>query len=256
MGNKKYNIDDTRKISGVVNVPTSGNSIIYPKIDDNWYIMGSDGIEFRLSKDIDFGDGFTITSGFEPYGSKVDVSIGLGLRFDIDGKIEVNVDEFTSIIVGDKFIEKTDFLVHNFVGSGSDVIIPLLANGASEIRLQSGLTPLISIDGFDLSLITGNPDAKVPYNGKIFLIHNTSSTPITLKSSSNVDFKFHSLSGTDVVIPVNGIITVKYGSGGGGESAFTEYFRNWTESEVLTVVSLDPPSGIPVDGQQWIQYEA
>ena len=113
MGNKKYNIDDTRKISGVVNVPTSGNSIIYPKIDDNWYIMGSDGIEFRLSKDIDFGDGFTITSGFVPYGSKVDVSIGLGLRFDIDGKIEVNVDEFTSIIVGDKFIEKTDFLVNN-----------------------------------------------------------------------------------------------------------------------------------------------
>ena len=26
-------------------------------------------------------------------------------------------------------------------------------------------------------------------------------------------------------------------------------------SEYLTVVSLEPPSGIPVDGQQWIQYE-
>lgn len=26
-------------------------------------------------------------------------------------------------------------------------------------------------------------------------------------------------------------------------------------SEILTVVSLEPPSGIPVDGQQWIQYE-
>ena len=26
-------------------------------------------------------------------------------------------------------------------------------------------------------------------------------------------------------------------------------------SEDLTVVSLEPPSGIPVDGQQWIQYE-
>jgi hypothetical protein len=25
--------------------------------------------------------------------------------------------------------------------------------------------------------------------------------------------------------------------------------------EDLTVVSLEPPSGIPVDGQQWIQYE-
>ena len=26
-------------------------------------------------------------------------------------------------------------------------------------------------------------------------------------------------------------------------------------SEDLTVVSLEPPSGIAVDGQQWIQYE-
>ena len=26
-------------------------------------------------------------------------------------------------------------------------------------------------------------------------------------------------------------------------------------SKDLTVVSLEPPSGIPVDGQQWIQYE-
>lgn len=113
MGNRKYNIDDTRKISDVVNVPTSGNSIIYPKIDDNWYIMGSDGIEFRLSRDIDFGDGFTITSGFEPYGSKVDVSIGLGLQFDIDGKIEVNVDEFTSIIETDPIFMSSE--ASNFV---------------------------------------------------------------------------------------------------------------------------------------------
>lgn len=146
-------------------------------------------------------------------------------EFDVnDSSIGITVDPS----IGTSFIEKSDFLVHNFVGSGSDVVIPLLANGASEIRLQSGLTPLNSIDGFDLSLITGNPDAKVPYNGKIFLIRNTASAPITLKNSGDADFKFYSLSSTDVVIPVNGTITVKYGFYG-GESSFTEYFRNWTE---------------------------
>lgn len=156
-----------------------------------------------------------------------DIPVGAILLkyYDIDGEIIIDGPE---PITGDRFIEKSDFLIHNFVGSGSDVIIPLLANGASEIRLQSGLTPLISIDGFDLSLITGNPDAKVPYNGKIFLIRNTSSAPITLKNSGNAHFIFYSLSGTDVVIPVNGTITVKYGFYL-GESSFTEYFRNWTE---------------------------
>lgn len=116
ISNRKYNIDQV-SINSEITTPSDGNSIIYPKRDNNWYIMGSDSIEFRIGKDITFGDGFTQTlSGFEPFGSKIDINIGYGLKIDNDNNISIDTEEFvipqpTTTIILDTYQELYDLII-------------------------------------------------------------------------------------------------------------------------------------------------
>lgn len=80
--NKKYNITESKKVDNINNIPSEGNSIIYPKIDNSWYTMDSDGNEIRISGDVLFNKGFIQDFGdYQPYSSSVELDLGYGLTY-------------------------------------------------------------------------------------------------------------------------------------------------------------------------------
>lgn len=80
--NRIYNINETKNISVVGATPSLGYTIMYPKMDNNWYSMGSNGIESRFGSDVLYGNGFNfIPGGYSPYSGLLSVDIGVGLTY-------------------------------------------------------------------------------------------------------------------------------------------------------------------------------
>lgn len=115
----------------------------------------------------------------------------------------------TDPIVGTQFVKKSDAQPFQFLGSGSDAIIPLSPLGGTEIRLQN--PALVSIAGYNLSEITGNPSAEIPYNGKPYVIRNLTGHDITIKNELiAADNGFFLVDKVDYILKDNDGIDVKY----------------------------------------------
>lgn len=131
-------------------------------------------------------------------------------EFDVnDTSIGAPIDP----IIGTSFKKKSESLGYGDPSlTGSNAVIQLRPEGNSRYAL--GNAGLISIDGFGLSLITGNPSAEVPYDGKDLFIENTGTTPFTLKhdGSGSANIKFFFIDETDLVIPPGGKVWLKYGN--------------------------------------------
>ena len=151
-------------------------------------------------------------------------------EFDVnDSSIGIPVDP----IVGNQFVKKTDFNPYNSNVTGTDAIIPLNPNGYSEIRLNN--PDLISISGYDLSLITGISTAEVPYNGKPYVIRNLTGNSIIIKNEdyANSSNPFYLTGGEDLEFPNNQAIYVSYDSAG-----FNELFKSWISGKQNIVKSV------------------
>jgi hypothetical protein len=133
-------------------------------------------------------------------------------------------------------IKKTDFLTHSVVETGANISIPIKANGASLYLLQPGVT---SVKGFNLSEITGNPSAEVPFENKSIFVMNSSGADANLIHLDTIDVPFVFKSGVDVIIPNNEEMEFRYTSGGLGE-----VFRSWSDVVV--------PESDLYKSQQWI----
>lgn len=158
--------------------------------------------------------------------------------FDVtDSAIGIPTDPIT----GTQFIKKSYGQPFLFSGSGSDAIIPLDPLGKSEIRLQN--PALVSIAGFDLSLITGVTGAEVPYYGKPYIIRNLTGSAITIKNESAADYPFYLSGGGDLVFPNGQAIYALYDVAG-----FSEIFKSWSDSssDVLEFANL---AAFPVTGE-------
>ena len=132
-------------------------------------------------------------------------------------------------IIGTSFVKKSFTAPFISAVTGADAIIPLDPNGYSEIRLTDA--DLTSIAGFDLSLITGNPSAEVPYNGKPYIIRNLTGNDIIIKNEdyTNADNPFYLSGGADLVFPNGQAIYVLYDAAG-----FNEIFKSWSEVDLST----------------------
>lgn len=116
-------------------------------------------------------------------------------------------------ILGSQFKKKSESLGYGDPSlTGENAVIQLRPEGNSRYAL--GNAGLISIDGFGLSLITGNPSAEVPYDGKDLFIENTGTTPFTLNhdGSGSANIKFFFTDETDLIVPVGGKLWLKYGN--------------------------------------------
>lgn len=134
-------------------------------------------------------------------------------------------------LVGSEYVEKSFASSYAYPSiTGTDAVIPLPANGASTIIVNN--SSLISIAGFDLSLITGNPNAKVPYLGKEYTLENQTNNNITLKHLSSVAIEFFALDKTDLIIPPGKSVRFNYGG-----SQVKETFKNWNSQKYKTISS-------------------
>jgi hypothetical protein len=79
--NKIYNIQEWQQII-TASTPSATASIIYPKIDGNWYYMNSDGVERIISLSYNLGYGLTSSTSYSPYNYILNLNIdGSSLTF-------------------------------------------------------------------------------------------------------------------------------------------------------------------------------
>lgn len=115
-------------------------------------------------------------------------------------------------IVGTQFKKKSESLAYSYpLLSGANAVIQLRPEGNSYYEV--GNVGLVSIDGFGLDLITGNPSAEVPYAMKDLIISNIGTTSLVLKhnGTGTANSKFYFLDEQNLVIPAGGKVWFKYG---------------------------------------------
>lgn len=125
-------------------------------------------------------------------------------------------------LVGSDFLKKTFLQPFAYTGTGEHAIIPLDPLGREEIRLTNA--SLVSVGGFDLSLITGNPSAEVPFLGKRYRLKNLTGADVTiLNDYMTPDIIFYARDLEDVVIPNGHELELIYAGG-----VFYEGLRSWS----------------------------
>ena len=151
--------------------------------------------------------------------------------YDINGDA-ILVDPEPTIIDGSVFKKKSEELGYGDPNlTGANAVIKLRPEGYS--RYAFSHAGLVSIDGFGLDLITGNPDAEAPYPGKDLFIENTGATPFSLlhQGAGDADSKFFFLDETDLVIPAGGKVWLKY-----GVSDCEVIFKSWSDGGKRTQI--------------------
>lgn len=129
-------------------------------------------------------------------------------------------------ILGTQFKKKSESAAYNDPTlSGSDAVIQFQPNGESVYAFSNA--GLVSIDGFGLDLITGNPSAETPYPYKDLFIFNNKSGDLILKhdGSGTAQSKFFFIDETDLIIPPGGKVWLKY-----GPSYCEMIFKSWSEA--------------------------
>jgi lysophospholipase L1-like esterase len=124
-----------------------------------------------------------------------------------------SINEPSEPILGTQFKKKSESLGYGDPAlSGSNAVIQLRPEGNSYYAFSNA--GLVSIDGFGLDLITGNPNADAPYPGKDLIIANTGTTPFSLlhDGAGTAVAKFFFLDEEDLVIPAGGKVWLKYGN--------------------------------------------
>lgn len=161
-------------------------------------------------------------------------------EFDVsDSAIGTPIDP----VLGTSFKKKSESLGYGDPYlTGVNAVIQLRPEGNSRYAFSN--TGLVSIDGFGLDLITGNPAAEVPYDGKDLFIENTGTTPFSLLHDSDglADSKFFFLDETDLVVPAGGKVWLKY-----GPSYCEVIFKSWTDVSGKLDKSTTPSSVYATD---------
>lgn len=175
----------------------------------------------------------------------VDVSVN-GWYIPIIRK-SVNIVDFDDTLLVKKSFAQT--VVFPDI-TGANASIPLPFNGFYGIRLTNA--SLTSVDGVNLSTITGNPSAELPYVGKIYRLFNATGSDITLNHATGSDIQLFLKSGANVVLPNNESITFEY-----DENGLSEVFRSFSagggSSDLVSLTDTNITS--PTNGQL-LQYNS
>ena len=120
----------------------------------------------------------------------------------------------SSTIVGADYVKKSFAQPYSYSESGANKSIPLHPLGYSEVRLTN--SSLISISGFNVDLISGNPNAEVPFLRKKIFVKNLTGNDVVFKNgdSVNADIQLNIKGNTDVIVPNGEVIVFDYDPGG------------------------------------------
>lgn len=153
----------------------------------------------------------------------------------------------TTPLVGAQFKQKNESQKFTSVLGGTDAEIKIQTFGQ---QYYAVIGPVTSIAGFSKELILASSTAEMPYGGKDFYFENKTDHDVTLKNSfSSVDIPFNL--GSDLVVPTNGIVWLKY-------NAYTEkmdlFFKSWSDLssklDKVTTVDVDKFYMKKADGTQ------
>lgn len=135
------------------------------------------------------------------------------------------IEDTETPILGTQFKKKSESSA--FVDgslTGEKAVIQLRPQGNSFYAVSGA--SLVSIDGFGLDLITGNPSAEPPYIGKDLFIQNIGSQPFDLLHDGDgmATAKFRFFNEQNLTVPPQGVVLLKY---------FTPYceviFKSWAD---------------------------
>lgn len=208
-------------LSSGVTFPFTATNFTTELAAGNWLLLGSSSSykgELNLTTPVlingvgTVGDYYKVTeAGNYDFGAGV-IEFKVGDFVFYDGTVYGHYIDNNQLL-SSSYVKKSFYSTSEYNGVGSNVIIPFNPNGYSEIRLiNSGL---VSISGFDLSLMTG-PNAEFPYQGKEIMIWNRTGGNVTLKHEdfATADYPMFLRAETDLVLPDNHILTFKYDAGG------------------------------------------
>lgn len=127
----------------------------------------------------------------------------------------------TDPLLGEAYVKKIFSSIYAYSTAGTEQVLPLRPDGTENYTLTN--SSLDSVDGFDLSLITGNSSAEVPFVGKKLIIWNQTSNPVTLLDAGSAEIPFNF--GVDIIIPSGEKILMFYDG-----IEIRELFRSWSSS--------------------------
>lgn len=139
--------------------------------------------------------------------------------FDVDG---ATIADNTTPIVGDLYLKKKYLDFYAYPNTGVNQVLPLRSDGIGNYTLTN--SGLVSVSGFDLSLITGNATAESLYLGKEIMIWNKTSVDVTLVANESVDLPF--LLDSNLTLPNNEKIIFFYDGFG-----FVEKIRSFGKTK-------------------------
>lgn len=144
--------------------------------------------------------------------------------YDINGDT-IEASPEPPVIDGSIYKKKIEELGYGDTSlTGENAVIKLRPEGYSRYAFSN--PDLVSILGFSLELINGNPTAEVPYPSKNLFIENTGSTSFTLihDSAATADRKFFFLDENDLVVPPGGKVWLKYDL-----TAIELFWKSWVD---------------------------
>lgn len=208
-------------LSSAVTFPFTATNFTTELAAGNWLLLGSSSSykgELNLTTPVlingvgTVGDYYKVTeAGNYDFGAGV-IEFKVGDFVFYDGTVYGHYIDNNQLF-SSSYVKKSFSSTSEYNGVGSNVIIPFNPNGYSEIRLiNSGL---VSISGFDLSLMTG-PNAEFPYQGKEIMVWNRTGGNVTLNHEdfATADYPMFLRAETNLVLPDNHILTFKYDAGG------------------------------------------
>ena len=137
---------------------------------------------------------------------------------------DAEVGDPSSPVIGNTYQQKQFDALQTYIGTGTDVVIPLNTTGRSHIQLKGTMT---SIAGLSFADLVANPtNAEYPHYGKRYLFFNDSGHDIILKhlvGTEDIFFTFKEE--TDLVFP-NGEFLEFFN---GGSNVFVNVFRSWKD---------------------------
>lgn len=148
-------------------------------------------------------------------------------QWNIDG---ATIEDSETPLVGSDYVKKSFAQPYSYSESGANKSIPLHPLGYSEVRLTN--SSLVSISGFNVDLISGNPNAEVPFLRKKIFVKNLTGNDVVFKNgdSVNADIQLNIKGNTDVIVPNGEVIVFDYDPGG-----MDEFIRSFTRQVYKTI---------------------
>jgi hypothetical protein len=156
------------------------------------------------------------------------------IETDSGGTVKVNgwycrvirkgVNIYTLEVSDEAYVQKDFSQGYAYPDTGSGVVLPLRPEGYSNIVLTG--SGLVSVEGFNLSLITGVPGAQTPYSGKTLRIYNSTGAAVNLVHNGVGAIPFFFRSGADISIPTGEYLYLDYDISGVADT-----IKSWQSSD-------------------------